>query len=758
MSYKLNKTDGSLLVDLIDGQLDTSSSDLTLIGRNYSGFGEVLNENFIQLLENFANTSAPINPIRGQLWYDTAENRLKVYNGSAFTSSGGTTVSEQQPNMVAGDLWIDSTKSQLYFFDGVRLQLVGPAYSTAQGTSGFQVDSIIDTQNITQTVIKMYVGGNLVGVHTNATFTPIATARIQELVTNTNPTGTLQKGFNTVGLDYKYVGTATVAESLIDDFGVIRSGSGYLASDSDDQTTGALRIKNNAGLTVGNAYQTQLRQEGTTFVVENIDTNRDVEIKVRTPAPVSAFKIDTDRPTDEWINPQTQQVTFRNTGAVGIYEANPSATLHVGGDVKIDGRLTVTSDITYVDTANLRVKDKNIELNIDEDGNTTPDAGADGGGIILKSTQGDKTFTWANGTDAWTSSEWIDFASGRGVKINTNTVLTETALGGTVTGSSLTSLGTLGNLNVDDVNVNGSTITSLNSQSLKLNSDTPAIEVLNNKRITGVGTPQNASDVATKEYTDGSTIISLQLDVSNFTNNTVGSNYFNTREVLEYLYPVAGYNSGSAQPPLLVPGAVIPPRNQGALARVLTVDYGAGGGFTIPTLDFSTLKSFETVDKSYPTQQRTIQSVAFSAQDPTLPADHVKITLTTPHFYEGGQQVVINNAPITNGGPGALADINGTYTIAAAEFSAESPNFVSFTVPFTDGSNNTYYGSATVTAGDVTRTAIVGNSNKQMLEDISNASNVTGTITFAPTRKLLQFVVNNGAWAFDREITLTLSP
>ena len=50
MSYKLNKTDGSLLVDLVDGQLDTTSSDLTLIGRNYSGFGEVLNENFIQLL------------------------------------------------------------------------------------------------------------------------------------------------------------------------------------------------------------------------------------------------------------------------------------------------------------------------------------------------------------------------------------------------------------------------------------------------------------------------------------------------------------------------------------------------------------------------------------------------------------------------------------------------------------------------------------------------------------------------------------
>ncbi len=101
MSYKLNKTDGSILTDLVDGTVDTTSSDLTLIGKNYSGFGEFLNENFIKVLENFSNSSAPLNPIRGQLWYDTSENKLKIYNGSQFTSSGGTTVSATIPNAVA---------------------------------------------------------------------------------------------------------------------------------------------------------------------------------------------------------------------------------------------------------------------------------------------------------------------------------------------------------------------------------------------------------------------------------------------------------------------------------------------------------------------------------------------------------------------------------------------------------------------------------------------------------------------------------
>ena len=734
MSYKLNKTDGSLLVDLVDGQLDTSSSDLTLIGRNYSGFGEVLNENFIQLLENFANTSAPINPIRGQLWYDTSENRLKVYNGSAFTSSGGTTVASQQPNMVSGDLWIDSTKSQMYFFDGIRLQLVGPDYSTAQGTSGFQVDSIIDTQNITQTVVKMYVGGNLVGVHSNAQFTPIATERINELVTNANPLGTLQKGFNTVGVDYKYVGTSTIAQSLIDGNGVVRTADQYLVSNTDDTTVGALTIQNNAGLTIGLNNNTKLQFTNNAFTIANQLSNQDVEIKVRTPAEVSAFKIDA------------------SANAVGIYKANPTATLDVGGNVNIDGNLVVGGTTTSIDTVNLRVEDKNIELNITSSGVTTDDAGANGGGITLKSADGDKTFSWYNGTDAWTSSEWLDFAVGRGVKINTNTVLTETALGGTVVQSSLTSVGTLGNLDVDDINVNGSTITSQNGQSLKITSATNVIEVTGNKRITGVATPVNASDVATKEYTDGSTIISLQLDVSNFTKNAVGNNYLNTREVLEKLYPVAGYNSGSAEPPLLVPGSVIPARNQGALARVLTVNYGAGGGFTIPTLDFSTLKNFTQVDQTITVQQRTISSVQFGAQNPSL-GTTTKITTTASHYYEGAQTVVITGTTVVNG---VSANIDGNYTIQAAEFPAESPNYVSFTINLDTSAAG--WLSATCTVGTVERTPIVGASNRQVIEDLSNATNITGTINFAPTRQLLQFVVNNGAWAFDREITLSLTP
>ena len=99
MSYKLNRTDGSLLVELQDGVIDTTSSDITLVGRNYKGFGEYLNENYISLLENFASTSAPSNPISGQLWYDLSDQRLKIYNGTTFRTAGGPIVSSTQPSM-----------------------------------------------------------------------------------------------------------------------------------------------------------------------------------------------------------------------------------------------------------------------------------------------------------------------------------------------------------------------------------------------------------------------------------------------------------------------------------------------------------------------------------------------------------------------------------------------------------------------------------------------------------------------------------
>ena len=146
MSYKINKTNGDLLIELTDGVIDTVSTDITLVGRNYKGFGEAFNENFVKLIENFAATSAPGNPLEGQLWYDTSENRLKIYTGTLFKTAGAPTVSATRPtNPIAGDLWIDNSQKRLHMYDGTDWTLVGPEYSSTQGKTGVVAVTMVDT-------------------------------------------------------------------------------------------------------------------------------------------------------------------------------------------------------------------------------------------------------------------------------------------------------------------------------------------------------------------------------------------------------------------------------------------------------------------------------------------------------------------------------------------------------------------------------------------------------------------------------------
>ena len=141
MAYQINKTDGTIVATVADGQIDNVSTDLTLIGKNYSGFGEALNENFIKLLENFADTAQPTNPIRGQIWFDSSELKLKVYTGTSFVPVSSATISTNQPSTLGvGDLWYNDVAEQLYFFDGNNAILLAPAYSANQGKSGLEVE------------------------------------------------------------------------------------------------------------------------------------------------------------------------------------------------------------------------------------------------------------------------------------------------------------------------------------------------------------------------------------------------------------------------------------------------------------------------------------------------------------------------------------------------------------------------------------------------------------------------------------------
>ena len=175
MAYTINLTDGTVFATVNDGTVNTASS-MTLVGKNYAGYGEFLDENFIHLLENGSNTSAPVAPLTGQLWWDKTNNLLKVYNGSIFKTISAATASATQPSSnVTGDLWYDTTNQQVKVYTGASFIVVGPAFTSTEGTAGAIPETVNDNTATPHYVTGLYVAGTRVGlVSKDATFTAAA--------------------------------------------------------------------------------------------------------------------------------------------------------------------------------------------------------------------------------------------------------------------------------------------------------------------------------------------------------------------------------------------------------------------------------------------------------------------------------------------------------------------------------------------------------------------------------------------------------
>jgi hypothetical protein len=172
MAYTINLTNGTTFATITDGTTNSTSS-MTLIGKNYAGYGQFLDDNFIHLLENSANTTAPVAPLTGQLWWDSTNTLLKIYAGSAgWKALGVTTASSSQPSpSIIGDLWYDTVNQQLKVCSVAggpgTFIVVGPAYSSAQGTSG-AVPITISDGSTGYIVTGLYANNNLVGIISGA--------------------------------------------------------------------------------------------------------------------------------------------------------------------------------------------------------------------------------------------------------------------------------------------------------------------------------------------------------------------------------------------------------------------------------------------------------------------------------------------------------------------------------------------------------------------------------------------------------------
>jgi len=164
MSYTITLTDGSIFAVIPDGTINTDSS-MTLVGKNYAGYGQFINDDIIRLLENGSNTTAPGAPLEGQLWWDQTTDTMKVYNGTTFKVISGATASATAPSSnVAGDLWYDSTNAQLNVYSGSAFILVGPAYTAGTGVTGAIPATITDTNSVSHVVVELYVEDDIVGI------------------------------------------------------------------------------------------------------------------------------------------------------------------------------------------------------------------------------------------------------------------------------------------------------------------------------------------------------------------------------------------------------------------------------------------------------------------------------------------------------------------------------------------------------------------------------------------------------------------
>jgi hypothetical protein len=178
MPYILNKTNGNVLTIVQDGDVDNTTS-LLFVGKNFSGYGEIINENTLKLLENFSNSTPPSKPIQGQLWFDNnrLNYRLNVcYDGKNFKGISNIFVQSNDPSTLAsnGDLWWDTTSGQLKIYDGASQILIGPPTSK---TSDASIEFVKDNDGTTDiSLIENKIGINPVSIVSNSEFNVVSTS------------------------------------------------------------------------------------------------------------------------------------------------------------------------------------------------------------------------------------------------------------------------------------------------------------------------------------------------------------------------------------------------------------------------------------------------------------------------------------------------------------------------------------------------------------------------------------------------------
>lgn len=329
----LNK--GSITVEV--NSLNTDDTSLQLPGQNLPNYGLIVNENFLHLLENFANIIAPNNPVEGQLWYDTTTgvDQLKIYDGTNWVAAGNVKKALTEPEAaqsVLGDIWVDTSNQQLYLYSGSGWILVGPDYSEGTAT-GAKIQSYEATDDLIYTVLVNFANDKIISIYSSQQFTP-------KVKLTGFPTGYVVKpGVNIPteasfsGAKAKYYGTAEKSELIVNSTATDTiTFDTIVRKDKTNDLAEKLRIKKDTGLSIGENDLLQFSVSGSTAIIRQFSPDGNIDIKVNN----SGSNITAIRATPQ--------------GRIGIGNLSPQEILDVTGNIKSSGKVIVGSTLNSLNS------------------------------------------------------------------------------------------------------------------------------------------------------------------------------------------------------------------------------------------------------------------------------------------------------------------------------------------------------------------------------------------------------------------------
>jgi len=273
-SYTITFTDpakqaAGYTITVQDGTLNTSDTSLTLVGRNFPGYGQSFETDLVHLLENFASSSSPDNPIEGQLWFDTTDpnnKKLKINDGTAHSAKwypvGGIHQQASYPdNTQIGDIWVDTGNNQLKIFNGTDFTLIGPNYSSAL-KSGSYATSVVDIYGVSHNIVINYVNDNAIEVISQDTFTPNQVIDGFNVINAGVNLSSKNLGSLTIPSYATFHGTAYQSQALLQTYPAVErvSANNFVRNDLNQQLNGVLTVRD--GLKIGQDARFQLLQQG----------------------------------------------------------------------------------------------------------------------------------------------------------------------------------------------------------------------------------------------------------------------------------------------------------------------------------------------------------------------------------------------------------------------------------------------------------------------------------------------------------------